>query len=50
MSNNIQKNERNLQMFCHLGGFAGYVFPFGNNPLTIRFIKESREKRRPHSE
>ncbi|GBE39359.1 MAG TPA: DUF4870 domain-containing protein [Nitrospirae bacterium] len=38
----VPKQERTLAMFCHLGAFAGYIFPFGNilAPLIIWLIKK----------
>jgi len=36
----IEKEARNWGMLCHLGAFAGFIFPFGNIiiPLIISFI------------
>jgi uncharacterized Tic20 family protein len=36
------KNERTWALFCHLGAFAGYVFPFGHiiTPLIIWLVKK----------
>ncbi|GBF35588.1 hypothetical protein DCCM_4717 [Desulfocucumis palustris] len=33
--------EKNWAIFCHLGGFAGYIIPFGNIivPLVLWLIK-----------
>ncbi len=38
----VPKKERTFAMFCHLGAFAGYIFPFGNilAPLIIWLIKK----------
>lgn len=34
--------ERNWAMFCHLGGFCGYLIPFGNIivPLILWLVKK----------
>lgn len=35
------KQEKNWALFCHLGGFCGYIIPLGNIivPLVIWLIK-----------
>lgn len=42
MIENINKQERTWAMFCHLGAFAGYIFPFGHilAPLIIWLAKK----------
>jgi len=44
MSDNYHpsQEERNLAMFCHLGAFAGFIFPFGSIivPLVIWLTKK----------
>jgi len=37
----LSKDERTWGMACHLGAFAGFIFPFGNIvvPLVIWLIK-----------
>ncbi|MFZ5651910.1 MAG: DUF4870 domain-containing protein [Bacillota bacterium] len=34
--------EKNWAMFCHLGGFCGYIIPFGNIivPLVLWLVKK----------
>ena len=41
MNDDLSKNDRNMAMLCHVCGFAGYVFPFGNiiAPLVLWLIK-----------
>ena len=36
------REERMWAMFCHLGGLAGFIFPFGNiiAPLVIWLVKK----------
>ena len=36
------KDERTWGMLCHLAGFAGYIFPFGNiiGPLIVWSMKK----------
>ena len=38
------KDDRNLAMFCHLGGFVGWIIPFGNiiTPLIIWLVKREQ--------
>lgn len=38
----MSKDEKTFAMLCHLGGFAGFVFPFGNilAPLIIWIMKK----------
>lgn len=38
------KEARNWAMICHLTGFAGYLFPFGNLivPLAVWLIKRDQ--------
>jgi len=38
----LSKNERMWGMLCHLGGLAGFAFPFGNVivPLVIWMVKK----------
>ncbi|MDJ0866295.1 MAG: DUF4870 domain-containing protein [Myxococcota bacterium] len=38
--------ERNWAVFCHLGGFAGYVFPFGNviAPLVLWLMRREESE------
>jgi len=40
----ISKQERTWAMFCHLGAFAGYIFPLGNilAPLIIWLAKKEK--------
>ena len=40
--NSIEKNERVWGVFCHLGAFAGYLFPFGNiiAPLIVWLLNK----------
>ena len=42
MTEDTVKQERTWAMFCHLGAFAGYMFPFGNilAPLIIWLVKK----------
>lgn len=42
MAEDINKQERTFGMFCHLGAFAGYLFPFGNiiAPLILWLVKK----------
>jgi uncharacterized Tic20 family protein len=37
------KQERTWAMFCHLGAFAGYIFPFGHiiAPFIIWLMKKN---------
>jgi len=37
----LSETERNWAMFCHLAGFAGFLFPFGGiiGPLVIWLSK-----------
>ncbi len=38
----MEKEERNLGMFCHLAALAGFIIPFGNivGPLIIWMLKK----------
>ena len=40
--NSIEKKEKILGVFCHLGAFAGYLFPFGNiiAPLIVWLLNK----------
>jgi len=42
----ISKDARTWGMLCHLGGLAGFIFPFGNiiAPLVIWLIKKEEHK------
>ena len=38
------KDARMWAMFCHLGGLAGFVFPFGNIVLPLIFWQVKKEE------
>jgi uncharacterized Tic20 family protein len=38
------KDARMWAMFCHLGGLAGFVFPFGNIILPLIFWQVKKEE------
>ena len=42
MDSELSKDERMWGMLCHLGGLAGFAFPFGNVivPLVIWMVKK----------
>lgn len=42
----VSKDSRTWGMLCHLGGLAGFIFPFGNiiAPLVIWLIKKNEDK------
>ena len=42
----VNKDARTWGMLCHLGGLAGFIFPFGNiiAPLVIWLIKKEEHE------
>jgi uncharacterized Tic20 family protein len=42
----VSKDSKTFGMLCHLGGLAGYIFPFGNiiAPLIFWLIKKNEDK------
>jgi len=45
-SGGVSKDSKTWGMLCHLGGLAGFIFPFGNiiAPLVIWLIKKNEDK------
>ena len=44
------KDARMWAMFCHLGGLAGFVFPFGNIILPLIFWQVKKEEEFPFTD